>query len=525
MVQNFAFCTMLSFLSRNKDSWPKWVIASLIATSAAVLSGMVLSVTHPAAGEIWGNILIHCFGWGAATFAALFVVLVFPFIVRPALLDKEEEEIQKALPASVAPALSGDVVVCRQEGETEADFVSRAEYESARAAAAVWVAVIPFRYPEAIVYKGGEKYVAFPRECPPFDIPEEKLPPENMDWTTEDGDEYRNYCTWFDYHFRRWSSGAKIEADKENGSSVFLQNIRARALATSVLLLIVFSLFGQSKTRQVDEALGTRIREIPRPGEDVVFVFQEGSKEKYYNRTGDGRREYTELLKNTGGLFPYNDNGGQLLYIKKGSEIVARASQVERVNTQPGLGYATESATGDPVRPRGIPTADQVRDIPRTDSPVNFSIPDSATSAAMADRVGEQIQSAGRSVGKLAMPWWRVAMNTVWMVAPLLGLIATLLWVWAGVSASEGMIRLHKVSRRGLVYVLLGLASVLAINAVLELMVSGAGVLLIWLVCIVLGLIAYFTITRIVPNFNPAPGNEPERGQIPGGFYPGKRLN
>jgi hypothetical protein len=38
-------------------------------------------------------------------------------------------------------------------------------------------------------------------------------------------------------------------------------------IRTIIFLLITTAAFGQSKTRQVDEALGTRIREIPQAGE------------------------------------------------------------------------------------------------------------------------------------------------------------------------------------------------------------------------------------------------------------------
>ena len=179
--------------------------------------------------------------------------------------------------------------------------------------------------------------------------------------------------------------------------------------------------------------LGTRIREIPKAGEKVTFVFREGSKDKYYERTGDGKSEYTDLLQKTSGLVKYNDQGGELVAIMKNGEAVAKAAHVERVNEVPkqqspvapnGAVYLPPNNTADPIRPRGTLQAPDVANTPVTDESPRYHFPDSSQTAATLEDAKEVITGWKGKAWEQIQPIWRFVL---WVFSSLVILLICLI--------------------------------------------------------------------------------------------------
>lgn len=207
-----------------------------------------------------------------------------------------------------------------------------------------------------------------------------------------------------------------------------------------ILIFIFFTTasFGQSKTRQVDESLGTRIREIPQPGETVEYVFHVGRKDQSYHRQGDGASEYTTLLQKTSGLSQFNDQGGTLLYIKKNGEVVARGSAVGSVSeTDTRVKYSNEytpSTTGDPVRPRSITLE------PVEQPSGGMSFPDSMEMAQRLDGLALEIERGRGKFWATIQPIWAFVLR---VLTPLIGLVICLIGIAryiAKTAANESLI-------------------------------------------------------------------------------------
>ena len=432
-------------------------------------------------------------------------------------------EVQKLItaPTWTQPDISPDILVC---GTDEKAFAVMAESAFKQTSHAIWAVIIPpFEKEASIITADKATDFFFDRGNEPFSdrIQPEAAIPAGLDHIGEDEIMYRKYVTWFCAHYRQWRGAAKLEANKERAKQTMIEVIEAKAKAVTVVLsflLFCLPVFGQSKARQVDEVLGTRIREIPEAGEKVTFAFREGSKDKYYERTGDGKSEYTDLLQKTSGLVKYNDQGGELVAIMKNGEAVAKAAHVERVNEVPkvqspvapnGAVYLPPNNTGDPIRPRGTLQGPDVANTPVTDDPPRFTMPSAEESAMMAEHAKYQIWQYGNIAGTVARPWWDVIMTAFWVVYPILIILSIIAWVCARVFSSEGMIREHRVARRSLVMVLLGVAGVLLINAMLFTISLQPGPFVLTVVGAALAGIAYLIVSRLTPNFDPASGNEP----------------
>jgi len=503
---------------------------------------VTLAVVHPSTGEILQNALLSvglALNALLAGLAALMLFAVFAWNFRKGVRVEFSAPAWRELPAPaiVEPSAPGDIFVFTRSGESADDFNARLSDAIGQASLSRWVVIIQKGNPIGMIYsadEGGQAAKEFDRHFPPFEspgLPElNRCAPEWAVFTQETEAAYREYVRRFSAGWAEWAPLQKLsdETTIRRKTEVFTDISANIARAVSVVLLLLFSvgIFAQSKTRQVDEALGTRIREIPNAGESVTFVFQEGRKEKSYHRSGDGRKTYTELLQTTGGLFPYNDEGGQLLYVEKSGEVVARASAVQdvlpRTNVGPGNGYVTESYTGDPVRPR--PVADGSVIQPEPEQYRQLAMPDSSKSAAMAERMKYEIWRAGEYGGRLAKPWWEVVMEAFWVLYPILIILATIAWICARVFSSEGMLYEHKAARRTLVYILLIIAGVMAINTLVWAISIRMHPLGVTGLALAISGIAWYIVSRLSPNFDPAPGNEPERGQANGGsYYPAAR--
>ena len=213
---------------------------------------------------------------------------------------------------------------------------------------------------------------------------------------------------------------------------------------TAITLLVCLQAFGQSKTRQVDEAIGMRIREIPTRQDKITFAFDEGGKERYYNRTGDGRKTYTELLQAVVGLITFNDEGGRLISIVKNGEVIAKGEAVEVVNKAPAGNrnavYYEPSQSGDPVRPRILPTSPEVANTPRTDETVGYSVPDSTEIVRKIDEAKEKITGWKQQMWADIKPVWGFVMWCFSSIIVLLVCFAGICRYVAKTSTNESLI-------------------------------------------------------------------------------------
>lgn len=175
-----------------------------------------------------------------------------------------------------------------------------------------------------------------------------------------------------------------------------------RFYRVAIFLFAACAAFGQqSKTRQVDEALGTRIREIPAQGDNIEYCFQIGRKDVSFYRTGDGVSQYTELLQRTSGMGDYNDQGGTLLFVKKNGEVVARGNAAGSIAEQP---------TANRVRPVGE-TGDPMRTTAVTREPDGFEMPDSMQVADRLDNAATAFDGLRGRVWGYVQPIWRFVVH------------------------------------------------------------------------------------------------------------------
>jgi hypothetical protein len=151
----------------------------------------------------------------------------------------------------------------------------------------------------------------------------------------------------------------------------------------------------------------------------------------------------------------------------------------------------------------------------RTGAPVQYSLPDSSAMADMAERARFEVWRATEAVGQGVEPWWGVVMYTLWRVFPLLIVLGGVAWLFAGVCAREGMYTLHKQSRKAFAIIALSVAAVLLVNFLLMAVGMGFGPFGLSMIAAAETYAAYLIVTWLVPDFNPAPGNQP-RGR---GYY------
>lgn len=193
---------------------------------------------------------------------------------------------------------------------------------------------------------------------------------------------------------------------------------------TIIFLFATFVAFGQqSKTSQVDEALGTRIREIPAQGDNIEYVFQIGRKDVSFYRTGDGVSQYTELLQRTSGMGDYNDQGGTLLFVKKNGEVVARRNAAGSISEQPTANRVRYvENTGDPMRTTDVPLV-----------PDGFSMPDSMQVVERLDGLKRDITGWKGKMWQTIAPVWDFCM---WFFSSVAVLLVSLIFFFRYIAAS-----------------------------------------------------------------------------------------
>jgi hypothetical protein len=195
-------------------------------------------------------------------------------------------------------------------------------------------------------------------------------------------------------------------------------------IITTLFLFAACAAFGQqSKTRQIDEALGTRIREIPAQGDAVEYCFQIGRKDVSFYRTGDGVSQYTELLQRTSGMGDYNDQGGTLLFVKKNGEVVARGNAAGSIAEQPTASRVRYvDQPGDPMRTTAV-----------TREPDGFSMPDSMQVAERLDGLKRDITGWKGKMWQTIAPVWDFCM---WFFSSVAVLLVSLIFFFRYIAAS-----------------------------------------------------------------------------------------
>ena len=400
-------------------------------------------------------------------------------------------EAQKLITASTwqPPSLGVDTLICLLPGETLASFHEREKAAKAATSYAIWAAIIPpFQNAAAIYTAEEETDFIFTRGDEPFLNPDAPDYVDRRAWDHSDEtyQAYTQYVDFFAPRFVKFAEQKKLVVKQERASRTFFEINAAKALtATVVLSFLLFCLpvFGQSKARQVDEVLGTRIREIPEAGEKVTFVFREGSKDKYYERTGDGKSEYTDLLQKTSGLVKYNDQGGELVAIMKNGEAVAKAAHVERVNEVPkqqspvapnGAVYLPPNNTADPVRPYGTLQAPDVANTPVTDEPLNIHIPTPDEVQTTLDNASREIDYRKTEAWAAIKPIWKWIMGMFFSIVPLFICLGGLFRYYAGTAANESFYglsgigilirRVHETASGVTLLICWGIATILLID-------------------------------------------------------------
>lgn len=490
------------------------LFAAIAIGMALVISALALSMFSPDSAELAASAIRQAGVLCALVALSGFGVHVFVNMGAGArdLFAVADEQPVKALPARVPVqvAIPPDIMLIQQEGETGEAYADRIDEAEDSATNSVWVVVTKFRSPIVVVIMGKTKTKFFERGNEPFKIAEGESVPADViqNVKSETYAEYVRYVRWFarPNHWPKYSDPAKIEA--RPALDTLTGQMRAASITLMLVLSAVVSGFGQSKARQVDEALGTRIREIPSAGVRVEFEFREENKTRTYLATGNGQRDYVELLQHCGtGLARYNDEGGTLVSVRKNGEVVARgaAQGSAATSARPVEPYQFQpSETGDPVRPRTLHT----NQVPQ--QPNNFSVPDSMQIAERLEHIKDEFDYRKSELWEVVKPTWEALMYFFWALVPLFVCIGGIMNYFAGTAANEGFYglsmvgqmirRVHEAASGATLVICWAITVVLLINVFMLFVYSGVSLwwmMLVWFPCI---WIAKRLTNWIVPN-------------------------
>jgi hypothetical protein len=484
------------WLNAHKITYPKFIFWSAVAGCGLLLATVGIHAVSTGFGRIVEDIILQA-GVGVAVilFLALFGKMFIDtwqagaYVAHTWNDNKPEPEamVLATGPVWQPPSLGVDTLICLLPGETLASFHEREKAARAATSYAIWAAIIPpFQNAAAIYTAEEETDFIFTRGDEPFLNPEAPDYVDRRAWdhSNETYQAYTQYVDFFAPRFVKFAEQKKLVVKQERASRTFFEINAAKALSVTVcFLLFCLPVFGQSKARQVDETLGTRIREIPEAGERVTFVFREGSKDKYYERTGDGKSEYTDLLQKTSGLVKYNDQGGELVAIMKNGEAVAKAAHVERVNEVPkvqspvapnGAVYLPPNNTGDPIRPYGTLQGPDVSNTPVTDEPLNIHIPTPDEVQTTLDNASREIDYRKTEAWAAIKPIWKWIMGMFFSIVPLFICLGGLFRYYAGTAANESFYglsgigilirRVHETASGVTLLICWGIATILLID-------------------------------------------------------------
>lgn len=448
LVSKLTFLHLYHYVNETRDKYPVMVIKGLFwactLALALIISAIGLHLISTAYGRIAEDIIMQV---GMALVFCVFCFLVgfitWTFLLRAPKAIANPVSIKRAEisagPEWVAPEIGTDNLLCLLPGEQMEQYSNRCKAAESKRAYATWSALIqPFKS-ECVIFTGDTNTdFFFSRGSEPFAelYPEDSEAIKKADHFNESLNQYQKYVDWFAPRFVRWVGAAKLEANQGRAQKTLLETIEnsARTIVLTILLLFAFApaISAQSKTRQVDETLGTRIREIPQPGDNIDFVFQEGSKEKHYNRTGNGKSDYTSLLQNPPGIGGYNDEGGQLLWIEKNGEVICRAEQVQEV-AQPENRATRIRPIGEPA---SVPGEQQGRGFA-------FEFPDSARTSLNLEQIKNDIRTQRSKAWRSIAPMWDFCM---WVFG---GLLIFLICAWgifnyiAASAANESLVTIY----------------------------------------------------------------------------------
>lgn len=493
-MQKAVFQHLLSFVKNNGGFMRACIATMIVLIISLVLASLVLTIHHPATGEIVQDALIRAGLLINITLVGFALLLAFAVGIK---IFSEGVRIHRVEPAPQLllrdqTGISPDVLIVRQAGEDDTAFDARAEEAARHSSAARWVVVIPFRSPVLTIFADTAR--TYNRDEPIF-FREEwaekwdgRIELPGTVFSTETAEEYAGYCRNFISMYREWAPRKKAEMTAGRSAGLVLEILKHSA---NVLLFVLLSvgLFGQSKTRQVDEA---RIREIPSVGSDVSFSFDINGSIKTFNRTGDGHSTYTDLLKKTPGLKKWNDEGGRLISISRDGEVITKGPEVEYVNQAPR----------DRMRPVQAETRKP------------FSIPDSASMQDYAEDAKRYIDEGTDLVEDAAVTWWEVIMYAFWRWSPLLIIIVGGSWLWAKGGAVEGYWSIHRYAKQILFWVTFTSGTLIAINFLLFFVSIGTPPGVLALIAAAEFAIAYGVLCWVNPDYRPKRGNDPERGMV-----------
>lgn len=485
VISQLAF-HLITWLSRNKDLWPRYLVLTACAGCALFLAAAMLTAVHPYGAEIAQNALISA---GLLINLALAAISVLLIVAAFAWQFGKGISIEFTTPTNLLPSgwqepdISPDILIVSRPGESDEDAQRRLEDAREKAGPNTWVVVIPFQYSSGAILNENKQVVNFMRNWPPFQdetwTPEQYVCSPNAFFSNETEKQYREYVERFCYYFREWSPRAKFVAVP---NAVKLEILRAAV----ALLFLLFSVALPAANREdLQRAIGTHIREIPASGSQVEYIFDNG---KTHFRTGDGRRNYIQLLEGLPGGFRYPS--AAFIAVTKNGELIAKADAAGEVAT-------TKAAT---MRPYS-----QAVEVP------SMEIPDSARMAEAANRAKVQILELSEQAKKASAPWWEVVMFAFWQAFPFLILLGAVSWFAAKVFAAEGMYEAHKYARYSFAMLATAAGGVLLVNMLLAAISAGAGPFPLTVIAVVETYIAYRVVSALVPDFRPARGNAPIR--------------
>lgn len=510
-VKQQAAFHLLTFLSRNRDRWPRLIINAGLFAAALIVAGLWFSIKHPAAGEIWQNQLISVvlvfvtITAGFLGFAiARGIYLSAPEITRdmPPTLSLPEKvflmfgvrigDATPALPASTwtPPDAHPDILICNLPGETPDQFADRMEAAIEQANVARWVVVIKQGFPAGMIYGAPDAAMEFLRDWPPFQtetwLPEQRIVPVGTRFRHETEEQFQGYVERFMEHYPEWAGRKKITGEKTRAGFVFQQVIKA----ASVLLFLLFSV--ATFAQKAEQVAATPIaNKVPGEGVNVAYVFAQTD----LYRTADGRKTFAELLTALPGY--RNGGGGHLMAIMVDGKSVYKASPTGEVEPRPATKAATMRPYSETVSPDELGQS--------------FVMPDSAGMVEMADRAKYEIWKASNMVEDAARPWYEVFMYAFWRWSWLFGLLIMLSWVWAAVGAKEGFWDVHRVAKRILVILTLIVGSLFAINIYLFIMSLNFPGWVLFIAAVIEAWVIYWVIQRVNPDYRPAAGNNARR--------------
>lgn len=492
LVQNQLVFVLLTETSRQRKAIFNAVLWSFCAGVILSVAATWLTYNSPSVGEIVQNTIITAGAW-ALIFASMFfgAIIVIGFTRSAVRVWKEESErmpllIRRELPAALPTFdLGNDVLIVRYPGDDSDTFLDKVEAARRQTTADRWVVVFQFRNPWAAIYtQPGVDDIVFSREDPPFqaaDWPDEYKVAQPGQWFSDESEKaFADYVAKSVPYLREWLPMKKITVDMQNAGRTVLNLVRHSA---NVLLFVLFAsgLFAQ-KAEQVSAT--PVANQVPASGQQIAFIFAQSD----IYRTADGQKTYLDLLKNTP-MFR-DGGGGKLVAIMAGQKSVWKANQT---------GEVAAAKTRDEI----------MRGTAETSAPVEYSLPDSTTSAEMAERVKYQIWLASQQAGKMARPWWEVVMYAFGIALPLFIVGIALGRFASEFFAEEGMLREHKIVRAWLAILVVITVGVGLLEVLLLSMWAGMHPVALSVLALLEAWLANRLAGWLVPDFRPSAGNAP----------------